>query len=118
LDANNNEVASFTNATIKNIATLPHSLQQPLVRVNTEKLTVYYYTLVLNNKVYGGLAEANPAYLMNLAVSLLQERLAGNLNPLLKDYNPNDYGRLVWYAIDKPSIQRHKTKIFKVGKQS
>lgn len=35
LDANKNEVDTFTNATIKTIASIPHSLQQPLVRVNS-----------------------------------------------------------------------------------
>lgn len=76
-----------------------------------------YYTLVLNSKVYRSLSEVNPAYLMNLATSLFQERIASNLNPLLKEYSANDYGRLVWYAIDKSSIQRHKTKNFKSHKQ-
>lgn len=118
LDASNNEVATFTNATIKTIASLPHSLQQPLVRINTEKQTVYYYTLVLNTTVYKELTQVNPTYLMNLATSLFQERIVSNMNPLLKEYNPSDYGRLIWYAIDKSTIQRHKSKIFKVGKQS
>jgi hypothetical protein len=118
LDANKNEVATFTNATIKTIVSIPHSLQQPVVKVNTEQDKVYYYTLVLNSKVFRSLMDVNPPYLMNLATSLFQERISSNLNPLLKEYNPNDYGRLAWYSIDKATIQRHKNKNYKVVKQS
>lgn len=118
LDANKNEIGTFTNATIKNIACIPHSLQQPLVRTNTEQDKVFYYTIVLNSKVYQSLMQVNAPYLMNLSVSLLQERLSSNMNPLLKEYNPNEYARLVWYAVDKSTIEKHKTKVFKVAKQS
>jgi hypothetical protein len=48
--------------------------------------------------------EVNPAYLMNLATSLFQERIRTNMNPLLKEYNPNDYGRLIYYDIDKSTV--------------
>jgi hypothetical protein len=75
-----------------------------LVRVNTEKDHVFYYVVVMNGKVYRSLMEVNPAYLMNLATSLFQERIRTNMNPLLKEYNPNDYGRLIYYDIDKSTV--------------
>lgn len=62
------------------------------------------------DKVQGG-----KQIFLSLAVSYFQERLTNDKNPLLKHYSPEMYGKLAFYAVEKPTISISQNK-FKYGK--
>lgn len=62
--------------------------------------------MIFNDKFYHSFERApgGKKVLLSIAISYFQERLQSDRNPLLKDYNPQLYGKLLFYGIEKMSI--------------
>lgn len=67
LDKDNNEITELSAASMSKIASIPYSLQTPVLKNN-----IVYFLLVLNNEVFNVLKQINLTYLINMVCSLVQ----------------------------------------------
>ena len=74
--------------------------------------------MIFNDKFYDSFekVQGGKKILLSIAVSYFQERLQADRNPLTKDFNPELYGKLLFYGIEKMSIEVNEAK-FKYGKE-
>ena len=75
--------------------------------------------MILNRKLFEDLLGQNGGkkILMGLCISYLQERLMADKNPLLRNYNPEEYRRLAYYSIEKNSVSISEQR-FKFGEHT
>lgn len=79
----------------------------------------WYFCMIFNDKFYQAFEKVNTGkkLLFSIAVSYFQERIQNDRNPLLKQYNPQQYGKLAFYNIEKMSIELSQEK-YKYGKDA
>lgn len=60
------------------------------------------YCMIFSRNLYESLMKHGPngkKMIMSLAISYFEQRLQTDLNPLIKQYNPEVHKKLVFYAV-------------------
>ncbi|EGR31529.1 hypothetical protein IMG5_107490 [Ichthyophthirius multifiliis] len=116
LNENGNEIKELSKS-IYQMKIIPYSVQKPEERKsNSLGNKIYFYNFVMNDTFckFMGSQIALGDQLINFIIEKMQQEILFKVNPLLNNYNFQDYEDILYYKIEKLSIVKHKKKKFKL----
>lgn len=116
LNKNQEEIKNFQTERIDKWSYIPLTITRPEIR-KSESLGnhVFFFNAVINSQLmaFFKATPQNHVLLIGFITEKLQELLKKDHNTLIKQYNPLASNEILFYKIQKLSIQRHTKKTYK-----